>query len=791
MVTGEVGPRSVGSERSCDLCLTMPMLSLRVLLIVLPAASAFSVMAPAPVSAQASNPFVVTGRVVDATTGAALDGALVRIRDSRDAGPPVLTGADGRFRITLGARATLVAQRAGYATADVEVAAADTSLLISLLPSGSLTAARRLEGLTITAIRAGGAAPIAETTLDRARLERDYTGQDLPLTLRQAPSVTAFSESGSLLNYSYFRLRGIDQSRINITLDGVPLNEPEDQQIYFSDFPDLTSSVQSVQVQRGVGTSTYGQAAFGGSVNFASPSLAGSARRAMLQVGGGSFGTARATLEAQTGQLDNRFALHGRVSGMRSDGYREGATSAANSGFVSAGYFGDRDLVKLTASTGLERNGQAYQAVPDDVLRVNPRENPLAGVGDHYRESFATLNYTRLLSTTTSAGVTAYGFQTRGFYDYPSGAPGPALRYRSASRWGGLIAAAHLTRGRLTIDGGAHGMSYSKDHEFDERADLGYPPYSNRGYKTEGSGFAKVSVSAGWVTVFGDLQVRTAEFRYRPTEGYGLSEASQRWNFVNPKAGLTVRATRRLTLYASYGTTGREPTRADLFAGADDVTPDDAPVLLPLDRVQPEHVNDLEAGATLALDRLALTVNLYDMRFRDEIARTGATTPLGYDIRANVGRSHRRGVELDADWAMTHGLNVGASAAVSHNRIEAYRDEAADVTYRDVEPILTPAFLASHRLTWRTLPALALTLDGRYQGRTFLAPTGDARLTAPPFYVLDGGLILSLGQRTLLVQGRNLLDRRAYPSGDVSGSGVPRYFILAPRSVDVTLRLPL
>ena len=127
----------------------------------------------------------------------------------------------------------------------------------------------------MTAVRASDAAPIARTTLDRAQLERDYSGQDVPLTLRQAPSVTAYSESGSLLNYSYFRVRGIDQSRVAITLDGIPLNEPEDQQIYFSDFPDLTSSVQSMQVQRGVGTSTYGQAAYGGSVNFATHSLTG------------------------------------------------------------------------------------------------------------------------------------------------------------------------------------------------------------------------------------------------------------------------------------------------------------------------------------------------------------------------------------------------------------------------------------------------------------------------------------------------------------------------------------
>lgn len=655
-------------------------------------------------------------------------------------------------------------------------------------------AAQALETLTITAVRAGAETPVAQTTLDRAQLHRDYAGQDVPLVLRQAPSITAYSESGSLLNYSYIRLRGIDQSRINMTLDGVPLNEPEDQQVYFSDFPDLTSSIQSVQIQRGVGTSTYGQAAFGGSVNFASPSLAGSVRQSTVQLGGGSFGTARGTFETQTGELPNRMAFYGRLSGLRSDGYRRGATSAANGAFVSGGYFGDRDIVKLTASTGLERNGQAYTAVPDSILRVDPRHNPIAGVGDHYRESFATLNYTRLLSPETSAGLTAYGFHTTGWYDYPAdGSPRP-LRYRSASRWAGLIVAAHAMRGTpdgitVTLDGGAHASAYSKDHRFDAREDLGYPAYDNTGHKTEASAFAKAAVALGRVTLFGDLQMRTAEFRYTPTAGYGLAEASERWNFVNPKGGLTVRAAPGLTLFASYGTTGREPTRGDLFAGADDVTPDDAPALLPLTRVRPEHVNDLEAGATVTRGAVQITANAFDMRFRDEIARTGATTPLGYDLRANVGTSYRRGVELDGSWTVTPSLDIGATAAFSHNRIDAYRDEATGITYRNVDPILTPTFIGAHRLTWRVTSSLAMMADGRYQARSFLAPTGDERLTAPPFYVLDGGATFTIAGRTVTVNGRNLLDRRAYPTGDVSGSGVPRYLILAPRSVDVTLRL--
>jgi hypothetical protein len=147
-------------------------------------------------------------------------------------------------------------------------------------------------------------------------------------------------------------------------------------------------------------------------------------------------------------------------------------------------------------------------------------------------------------------------------------------------------------------------------------------------------------------------------------------------------------------------------------------------------------------------------------------------------------------VELDGTWTVIPAVDVGVSAAVSRNRIRTYRDEAAGVTYRNVAPILTPAFMAGPRLTWRATPRLSLTADGRYQSRTFLAPTGDTRLTTPPFYVQDGGVTMRVGGRTVLVEGRNLFDRRAYPSGDVSGSGIPRYFVLAPRSVDASVRIP-
>jgi iron complex outermembrane receptor protein len=181
--------------------------------------------------------------------------------------------------------------------------------------------------------------------------------------------------------------------------------------------------------------------------------------------------------------------------------------------------------------------------------------------------------------------------------------------------------------------------------------------------------------------------------------------------------------------------------------------------------------------------------NAYAMEFRDEIALVGLTTPLGYDVRRNVGRSYRRGVELEGAWRPAGPLALATSAAISRNRIRAYRDEATGAEYRDVPTVLTPSLVANQQATWHVARALSLTVDGRYQSRQHLDPTGDRTRTAPSFFILDGGTVIRAGRHELLVQGRNVLDRFALAAGDVSSRGVPRYFILAPRSVEVNARL--
>src|SRR6185503_16233007 len=278
---------------------------------------------------------------------------------------------------------------------------------------------QRLERVMISAMRGAGLAPISQKTLTSEDIRPRYFGQDVPLVLQgAAPSLTAYAETGNYWGYSYIRLRGIDQSRINLTLDGIPLNDPEDQVLYFADFPDLASSLRSVQVQRGVGTSSNGTAAYAGSINMETIPLAASPRAATVQLEGGSFGSRRASAELQTGLLPSRFAMYARFSALSTNGYRYHSGVDGRSVFLSTGYFGDRDIVKLTLTSGTMRDTMAYLAVAQADLDTNRRINPLTPrERDGFGERLAALAYTRLLSPSASITTTLYRISASGDYD--------------------------------------------------------------------------------------------------------------------------------------------------------------------------------------------------------------------------------------------------------------------------------------------------------------------------------------------------------------------------------------
>ena len=643
-----------------------------------------------------------------------------------------------------------------------------------------------LEAVVVRATRAGGAAPTSRTTLDRATIERTYAGQDAPLALLGITGVTAASDAGAFSGYSSIRLRGIDQTRLAISVDGVPLNDPEDQVLYFSNVPDFMNSMQSVTVQRGAGVSAFGTAPFAGSLSFESLPLATSPRFAEAQFTTGSWGTRRASLEGATG-LRRGFAAYARVSGQETDGYRRHSGNRANSAFVSGGWFGARDALKFTGFAGRSRMQLAYYAPSEAELAADPRANPMSLLErDDFHQEMASLQWARSLGARATLTTTVYRNGAGGAYDV---VVAPDLwNFNLDHRWVGLLSALTWSRPGLDVATGAHLSSYSRDHYLKIRPDLETRAYDNTGFKREQNAFVKATITRGAVDWHGDLQLRRADFRYRPTAGTGIGEPSIDWVFVNPRVGLTWRARPAFTLHASLGQVGREPTRSDLFAGADDVDAATAADVLPLTQVRPERLTDLELGARLERAAFSVGVNLFAMRFRDEIAPIGQIAITGSPLRRNVDRSSRTGVELEAAWRPIASLALSANTMWMHARIAEYTDEASATTYRDVPPLLSPSLLVNAQGVWRAPRGVELTLSTRHVGRSFLANDGNARTATPAFTLVDAGASVPVGKVVLRLHAQNLFDATAYASGYTDGS--TRYlFPVATRTLLATLVL--
>jgi iron complex outermembrane receptor protein len=681
------------------------------------------------------------------------------------------------WALALAAPATLALTPSLKAQAAKDSARADTSR------------AQRLERVMISAVRGSGAAPISEKTLTQSDLAPRYFGQDVPLLVQgAAPSLTSYAETANYWGYSYIRLRGIDQSRINLTLDGIPLNDPEDQVLYFADFPDLANSLRSVQVQRGVGTSSNGTAAYAGSINMETLPLASSPRRAEVQLEGGSFGSKRVSAEYQSGLLPSRFAMYARLSALRTDGYRYHSGVDGRSAFLSAGYFGDRDIVKATVTTGTMRDTMAYLAVAASDLDTNRRINPLTPrERDGFSERLAALAYTRLLSPSSSLSTTVYRLSTSGDYDVLiDSLDNFNLKYA----WWGVTSDWAYRRQAWQLDVGANASTYARDHSAYQRPDLTDPLYFNTGHKQDASAFAKVAYTAGAATLFGDVQARHASFRYTPDAHAAIGEQSIDWSFVNPKAGVTYAVSRAFSVYGSYGQNTREPARSDMFAGFDNLDTSNVAFVGSLARVKPERVHDFEGGVTYRGESFDAQANLYSMDFRNEIAPIGALSYLGSPLRKNVGASYRRGVEADVAYRGIPRLLLNANVAASTNRIREYTDSTGDVpvTYHNVEPLLTPRLVTFERAQFAATRDVGIALETRYQSRAFLANTGDSRFVLPAAFNLDGSVSWRVRQYEILVRGNNLTNSKKYGSGYASG-GVSYYYVVPPRNLFVTAKV--
>ncbi len=740
--------------------------------------------------------FTFSGTVYDQSTGQPLADASVQLVEMQRS---TTTDAQGIFQFTdlPEGKYTLKISHMGYISTEIPLTApqAQTRLEIRLQPRTLVS-----EEVIIRGVRADALTPISQKTLDRATLEQNYYGQEMPALLTQTPSINFYTDAGNPFGYSYMRLRGIDQTRINFTLNGLPLNEPEDQGLYFSNFADFGNSIQSVQVQRGVGTSTSGTASFAGSINFESTSLADSVSSAEVHLSQGSYNSYRFSPEYASGLQKNGFSFYGRYSLVHTDGYKYHSGTHAHSFFLSGGYFGQRDLVKVTAFVGNTKNALGYLPVLKADIDKDPRTNPLTEEEkDDFSQSLVQVQYTHTFSEKTSAMLSTYYSRLDGSYDVklPDLQPDTYFlqNFALVSDFAGSMLNLNYDTTPLKLQVGIHANTYRRDHFAGIRPFVSNRLYFNSGYKNEFSTFGKIQYTLWRLTFFGDAQVRTVSFRYQPEVRYNLPEKRISWTFLSPKIGATYQITNILHTYFSIGSTRREPTRSDLFGGDDDMNTNNLSIIEDFTRIKPERVRDIEIGLQYTTRNLSAQLNIYDMQFRNEIAAIGQLSYIGLPLRKNVGKSFRRGVEWDSRWNIVPQLTFTQAASYMHARIASYTNDADNTTFTNVTPLLSPKWMFSGGLVYQTLAnsskkwGLAAELNSRYVSESFLANDNNVNFVTPSFLLLNSRVsVVFLNKHRLSLLINNLTDKQYFTSGQVS-NGETAYFAQARRNYFLSLDL--
>ena len=478
---------------------------------------------------------------------------------------------------------------------------------------------------------------------------------------------------------------------MNVTLDGVPLNEPEDSAFYFANFGDFANAIESLQVQRGVGTSTVGAASFVGSINFASIDLKDEAS-ADVRLGVGSFGTNRVSAAVHSGRLGGGVKLYGQAAYQDTEGFRHNSGSTQRSVYLGATRDTDSSFFKFFGFAGQAESQLAFLAADEATLDRDLQFNPMSpDERDEFGQRFLMAQYHRAFGPATELSVQGYYNGADGWYRIQDGAGG-LYQYGLDWRSVGATATYHAVRGAFDVTWGAHVNDFQSRHARDIVE--GPEEYVNRGYKNEVNSFVKLGFASGRWRHYGDVQVRWARFRF---DG-DLDLGSVDWTFFNPKLGTRYALGGGVSAYASIGLAGREPARSDMLQGQDNPS-----VAYDLSAVKPEEVVNVEAGLEWSRPGLTLRANGYSMAFRNEIAQTGELSEVGLPLRRNVDRSARRGVEVDLTWQPVKSLQVRHSATYSYNRIRSWTqsydvyDEtgawagATSVTHDDVVPLLTPA----------------------------------------------------------------------------------------------------
>ena len=651
-----------------------------------------------------------------------------------------------------------------------------------------------LEEVFVNSTRANDKTPVTFTNVKKEAIQSVNLGQDLPILLKMTPSMVTTSDAGAGIGYTGMRIRGSDATRINVTINGIPVNDSESQGVFWVNMPDLSSSTNSIQIQRGVGTSTNGAAAFGATVNLQT-STPDMEAYGMINNTVGSFGTRKHTVMLNSGLIDDHWAFEGRLSKIASDGFIDRSAADLQSYYLSSAYYGKKTVIKALAFGGKEVTQQAWFGTPEAKLTNTPEAlQNLIDFGGEYRtpeqldnlnnSAARTFNYyiyenevdnyqqdqyqlhlSHQLNEKWNATVAGHYTYGRGYFEQFKADEDLVDDYGFAPviigsetvtesdiirrRWlenhfAGFTYSLNYEGDKIDATLGGGYNYYDGDHfgeviwaEFGSNLSIRDRYYDNVGTKNDFNSFLKVNYQTNEkLNLYLDGQVRIISYK---TTGIDSDlrqiNVNEKFNFFNPKFGATYQLDENSNLYGSFAIGNREPVRSDFI---------DSPV-----KPKPETLQDIELGYKRFGDKYQLGVNLYNMNYKDQLVLTGALDDVGNSIRANVDKSYRRGVELEGTYQVTSQLTWGVNASFSQNKIDDFTEVLYDYgaafdefnvinnTYDNSDISFSPSVVFGSIINYMPMNGLSIGLQSKYVGEQFLDNTSNKNRAIEAYFIND------------------------------------------------------
>ena len=704
----------------------------------------------------------------------------------------------------------------------------------------------QLDSVIVAVSRAGRNTPVTYSYIGKDALRDAAPGKSLPMILSLQPSVVTTNEGGTGLGYSKMTVRGSKGSQINVTLNGITLNDSESQEVFWVNIPGLDKILGSVQLQRGLGTSSNGAGAFGASVNM-STAFVSPVPFSSIDLNAGSYNTRGMSFAAGSGLLDNGLYANFAVSLSGTDGYIRNAWADVRSFFGVLGWMRGNNSLKFTLLSGKQHTGITWEGIPASKMAEDRTYNPAGkykdtegntayydNESDNYLQTHYQLNYTHQFSAPFTWSTTLNYTKGDGYYEQYKADKKYSKYGLSHSGKGDFITRKQLDNGYavlnstlkyktdvLDLAGGVYLAYYDGEHfgnviwdTVDKETDFEW--YRNNGKKSEGTAFVRGEYQAlPWLTAYAELQYRFINLKMSGLDDEFSDLAyDTNWNFLNPRAGLTAKFGAHKA-YASFAVGHREPGRSDLKEQIESVNALHAAGQPGEVMLCPERMYDTEIGWEYLSDKVSAGVNLYSMEYKDMLLETGRLSDSGYAIKENVARSWRRGVELSAAWKPAHWMNLIGNLTLSTNKIKDYvyyedtNDNATDwkfvgkttVNAGTVDMLMSPSVIGMAGVEFFPLAGLRVGVTGKYVGKQYWDNTQTEELSIPAYYVLDAHAEKVFdawkGKMTLGAYCNNVLNRDYYADAWVYralfANGDPEYieeglFPQALRNFSVKLR---